>query len=151
MQHRISTTGTALDGLAIAMWVACVLHCLMLPLLIVLFPILGSTLLAEETFHGFLLFLIIPSSVLALYIGCRQHGDGWVLALGMAGLSILAAAAALGTQILGPEGEKALTGLGGTVLAIGHWQNFRRCRERRCEERDACTTADAVVWARNET
>ena len=145
MRQRISNTGSALDGLAIAMSVACVMHCLMLPVLVVLFPILGSTVMANESFHGLLLFLIIPSSLLALYMGCRQHGDGWVLALGITGLVILAAAAALGTEALGVEGEKALTGLGGTVLAIGHWKNFRRCRTRRCEEQTAFATAEAIV------
>lgn len=145
MSQRISNTGSALDGLAIAMSVACVLHCLMLPVLIVLFPVLGSTALADESFHGLLLFLIIPSSLLALYMGCRRHGDGWVMVLGITGLAILLAAAVLGTEALGLEREKALTVLGGTVLAIGHWKNFRRCRARRCEEQSACATADAVV------
>lgn len=145
MRHRISNTGSALDGLAIAMSVACVLHCLMLPVLVVLFPILGSTTLGDDNFHGLLLFLIIPSSVVALYMGCRQHGDGSVLGLGIAGLTILTAAAVLGPEALGLDGEKALTGLGGTVLAIGHWKNFRRCRTRRCEEQSACAAADAII------
>ena len=49
MRQRISNTGSALDGLAIAMSVACVMHCLMLPVLVVLFPILGSTVMADES------------------------------------------------------------------------------------------------------
>ncbi len=145
MSQRITNTGSALDGLAIAMSVVCVLHCLMLPVFVVLFPVLGSTAMADESFHGLLLFLIIPSSLLALYMGCSRHGDGWVLGLGITGLAILLAAAGLGTEALGLAGEKALTVFGGTVLAIGHWKNFRRCRERRCEERSACAAADAVV------
>lgn len=138
LQHSFTRLGSSLDGMAIALSAACVIHCLALPLLIILFPILGSTVLADDSFHGLLLILIIPSSALAFYVGCRQHGDGSVLWLGLTGICLLTVAAALGTTFLGIAGEKLLTGAGGTLLAIGHVTNFRRCRARRCEERALC-------------
>lgn len=144
-QHPHPQAGKSLDGFAIAMSLACILHCLLLPVLIVVFPILGSTILADESFHGLLLVLIIPTSSLALYLGCRQHGDGLVLWLGMAGLAILALAAGLGISVLGVTGEKVLTALGGTLLAAAHVLNFRRCRARNCEERAASAAVNAVV------
>lgn len=143
MPQTPSKFGSSLDGLAIAMSAACMIHCLLLPVLIVLFPILGSTVLADDSFHGLLLVLIIPSSVLALYLGCRQHGDGSVLWLGLAGISLLTVAAVIGIDGLGLVGEKLLTGVGGVLLATGHVFNFRRCRARRCEEQSACRTAEA--------
>lgn len=129
--------GISLDGAAIAMSAACILHCLLTPLLVILFPILGSTAFADDSFHGLLLVLIIPTSALAFYIGCRQHGDGSVLLLGVAGMLVLLAAALLGIAGLGLVGEKIATGIGGTLLALGHVLNFRRCRSRQCEERAA--------------
>jgi len=99
--------------------------------------------LTDEHFHGLLLVLIIPSSALALYLGCRQHGDGSVLWLGLGGISVLGLAAGFGTDGLGILGEKLLTGAGGALLATGHALNFRRCRARRCEEQSVCLGADA--------
>jgi len=142
LRQAFSKFGNSLDGVAIAISAACVVHCLLLPVLIVLFPILGSTTLADEGFHSLLLVLIIPSSALAFYIGCRQHGDGSVLWLGLAGISLLSLAAAIGIEGLGILGEKLLTGIGGTLLATGHVINFRRCRARRCEEHSACHSAE---------
>ena len=130
--------GSALDGVAVAMSVACILHCLLAPVLIVLFPILGSSLFADHQFHALLLIFIIPTSMLALYLGCRQHGDGSVLWLGMSGICVLAVAAVLGPEILSINGEKLMTGAGGVILATGHVQNFRRCRAIRCEENTGC-------------
>lgn len=142
MQQSFPKFGSSLDGMAIALSAACVVHCLLLPLLIVLFPILGSTVLADESFHGLLLVLIIPSSALAFYLGCRQHGDGSVLWLGLTGIFLLTVAAAVGVAGLGIVGEKLLTGAGGALLATGHVINFRRCRARRCEERSFCHEAE---------
>lgn len=143
MRQASARFTSSLDGMAIAMSAACVIHCLLLPVLIILFPILGSTVLADESFHGLLLVLIIPSSALALYLGCRQHGDGSVLWLGMGGICLLGLAAGLGVGSLGIFHEKLLTGIGGALLAVGHALNFRRCRARRCEEHAACFGADA--------
>jgi glucose-6-phosphate-specific signal transduction histidine kinase len=141
LQQSLPKLGPSLDGMAIALSAACVIHCLLLPVLIILFPILGSTVLADESFHRLLLVLIIPSSALAFYLGCRQHGDGSVLWLGLTGILLITLAAAVGVAGLGAGGEKLLTGAGGALLASGHVINFRRCRARRCEEQSLCHEA----------
>lgn len=143
LKQLAKTLGISLDGAAIAMSAACILHCLLTPLLVILFPILGSTAFADDAFHGLLLVLIIPTSAIALYTGCRQHGDGSVLGLGIAGMLVLLAAAVLGVTGLGVVGEKIATGIGGTLLALGHVQNFRRCRARQCEEHAPARTTPA--------
>jgi hypothetical protein len=145
MKALAGKLGISLDGAAIAMSAACILHCLLTPLLVILFPILGSTAFADDSFHGLLLVLIIPTSTIAFYIGCRQHGDGSVLLLGVSGILVLVAAALLGTTGLGIVGEKIATGIGGTLLALGHVQNFRRCRVRQCEERTAARATPSPV------
>lgn len=134
MKSLAEKFGISLDGAAIAMSAACILHCLLTPVLVILFPILGSTALADDSFHGLLLVIIIPTSAMAFYLGCRRHGEGSVLVLGVAGIVVLLVAALLGVVGLGIVGEKVATGIGGTLLALGHVQNFRRCRAHRCEE-----------------
>jgi hypothetical protein len=92
---------------------------------------------ASHEFHAWLLVLILPSSALALYLGCREHRSGAVLGLGLTGMSVLVVAAVLGPELLTEIGEILVTGAGGTLLATSHVLNFRRCRQLRCEEQ-AC-------------
>ncbi len=125
-----------LDGVAVAMSFVCILHCLMTPVLATLFPIVAGTMLEDHQFHAFLLIFVIPTSILALYLGCRKHRNGLVLSLGLAGMAILAIVALLGPETLTVPGEKVATGLGGLILASAHVLNFRRCRELQCEETD---------------
>ena len=137
MDHPPNLDSRTLDGVAISISAVCVLHCLLAPLAVVAFPIIGSSLWASHEFHAWLLVLILPSSALALYLGCREHRSGTVLGLGLAGMVVLIVAAVLGPEVLTELGEVLVTAAGGTLLAISHVLNFRRCRALRCEE-EAC-------------
>jgi peptidoglycan/LPS O-acetylase OafA/YrhL len=125
-----------IDGMAIAISALCVLHCLVAPIAVLVFPILATSLWASHEFHAWLLALILPSSALALWLGCRRHRSGLILGLGLAGMAVLVLAAVLGPQALTGPGEVLVTALGGALLAAGHVLNFRRCRALQCEERD---------------
>jgi hypothetical protein len=138
MNHPQRLDSRTLDGVAIGISALCVLHCLLAPLAVLAFPIIGSSLWASHEFHAWLLVLILPSSALALYLGCRKHRSGTVLGLGLTGMAVLVIAAVLGPAVLTEIGEVLVTGAGGTLLAISHVMNYRRCRALRCEER-ACT------------
>ena len=121
-----------LDGLAISASALCLVHCLATPLLIVLLPILASIGLADEAFHRWMLLLIVPTSVLALWLGCRRHKSRAVLYAGVTGLTLIGAAAIWGHVLVGEFGEKAATVAGGLILAAGHWRNYRLCRDAEC-------------------
>jgi len=139
MERHPHIESTTLDGVAISISALCVLHCLLAPLVVLAFPIFGASLWASHEFHAWLLVLILPSSALALYLGCRQHRSGIVLGLGLSGIAVLLIAAALGPEVLGELGEILVTGLGGTLLAGSHVLNYRRCRTIQCEEQ-ACAS-----------
>jgi hypothetical protein len=81
--------GGLLDRIAVGMAVVCGIHCLVTPVLLVVLPILGTTFWVDEDFHLWMLFLVIPTTCLALFSGCRRHKDRWVLAVGVLGLGIL--------------------------------------------------------------
>ncbi|MGI9264972.1 MAG: MerC domain-containing protein [Gammaproteobacteria bacterium] len=134
MDHVHDKTETRLDSMAVAMSIVCILHCLMTPVLVTLFPIVAGTVLADHQFHAFLLILIIPTSAIALYLGCRRHKSGLVFSLGLSGMIILSVVAYLGPEGLTVTGEKVATGFGGLILASAHVLNFYRCREMRCTD-----------------
>ena len=124
----------AADKAAIGLSLLCALHCLALPLLLALLPSLASLGLADEAFHTWIIFAVIPTSAVALTLGCKRHGQMAVLLLGMAGLTLLCLPLVLGHESVGEAGEKILTLSGAGLIALGHIRNFQLCqREKSCE------------------
>ena len=86
----------------------------------------GSTVLT------LLLFVVIPLSVIAITLGCRQH-KSWVVAqTSLAGLAILIFAAIYGHDVLGHDGERVATIIGASIIALGHIRNYQLCRRAKC-------------------
>jgi len=127
---QIDKSGESLDAVAMGISALCVVHCLAIPVLVVLFPIIGGTLLANHAFHALLLLLVLPTSTVALYLGYRRHRAPRALRLGVLGMAILIVAAVLGPEVLSPVGERVTTSVGGGVLALAHFINLRQCRRR---------------------
>lgn len=122
-----------LDKVAVSASALCAVHCLCLPLFVGLFPALGATLFGQESFHVLLLWLVIPFSLVALTLGCRKHGNRLVLLSGLAGLTLLVAAAVLGHDVLGEGGERIVTLVGAAAIAFGHLRNYGLCRRVACD------------------
>lgn len=121
-----------MDTAAVVLSGICMLHCLALPIALTILPIVNVTLLDESTFHLIMVAVILPISVIALSIGCRQHKDKLTLVLGSVGLLILTVTAIFGHDVLGLTGERIVTSIGGLILAAAHIQNYRCCRNDDC-------------------
>lgn len=120
------------DKLAVGLSIICAVHCLVLPLMLGLFPILASTSLHDTAFHQAMLWIVIPLSSIALGVGCRQHKDLYVIILGVLGLATLILTTLLGHSMLNLAGERAFSLAGGIVLSTGHVRNYILCRTDRC-------------------
>ena len=116
------------DRLSIGLSVICAVHCLMMPVLLLMLPSLAALSLTGEAFHVWLLVAVIPCSVYALTLGCKQHKRYRLLLLGALGLGLLVLAVVLGADYLGELGEKILTVSGAILVSIGHWLNFKLCQ-----------------------
>lgn len=124
----------AADRTAIALSALCVIHCLFLPIAMVMLPALAALDLDNETFHAWMVMIVLPVSAVALLMGCRRHGRRGVLAVGGLGLATLMLAVIAGHDVLGELGERLTTLLGASLIAFSHWRNFRLCQEaERCE------------------
>jgi hypothetical protein len=123
----MKTVQATTDKLAIGFSLACVLHCLLLPSLLVLLPILTALHLDSEAFHFWLVFAVIPTSLYAITMGCKQHKRYRLFALCGMGLVMLLAALLLEEVLIG-VGEQLLTIIGSCFIVTGHWLNFRLCR-----------------------
>ena len=122
-----------LDRFSIGFSSLCLLHCLAVPVLVSVVPVFATFALADERFHLALVALVVPTSVIALCLGCRLHKSRRILICGFAGVFVLVVTAILGGQHLGEIGETVLTVLGASVVALAHWFNFRACRACDCE------------------
>lgn len=103
--------------------------------MLVVMPVVGSTFLGEEAFHRALLMIIIPTSSIAFFLGCRRHKDAIVMILAVAGLVSLIIAAVLGHEY-GEHIEHALTLLGSLLMVAAHIRNYRLCRRDDCQHED---------------
>lgn len=121
------------DKIAISISAFCAVHCIVMPLVIVLLPTLAGAFFSGEQFHQILILLIVPISLIALTLGCRKHARISVAAWGGAGMLLLVSAAFFAHDLIGETGEQLLTLLGASVIAYGHWLNYRLCRQLDCQ------------------
>ena len=129
----MKTKQNTLDKLALSASALCALHCLVVPVSLLLFPTATLGFFGDESFHKILLMVIIPISLVALSLGCKKHKKKSVFTYGFTGITILAIAAIWGHDLLGESGEVALTLAGTLVISYAHIRNQRLCVENECK------------------
>jgi hypothetical protein len=100
----------------------CLVHCLLLPLVVALFPALGGIAEVPEAAHLLLFAIAIPVSSLAVISGYRRHGALLPGAIAVIGLSLIGVGALAGFPLLL---ETSVTVAGSLVLALAHISNWR--------------------------
>jgi hypothetical protein len=119
---RMQQTG---DKFAICLSAVCLIHCLAIPLILLVFPSLALASMSDELFHLIMLIGVLPISVLTLGSGFLTHRDKSVLVAGAAGLSFLSATLLTHHHIFGHWGETLFTVIGSIVVASAHFRNAR--------------------------
>lgn len=115
------------DAFAVGLSLLCLVHCLVLPMLIVLVPVLAAYLAVPEQFHVWALAAAVPASAIALTAGYRRHRQRRPVLIVIPGIALLALGAlAAPTEAM----ETALTVPGALALALGHALNWRTLRHR---------------------
>lgn len=125
----MKTSQVLTDKLSIGLSLACTIHCLVLPILLISLPSLAALNIHDESFHLWMVIAVIPTSLYALSLGCKQHKRYQLFYMGIIGLTLLLSALLLGEERIGEVGEKILTVAGSVFLAVGHWFNFRLCQK----------------------
>lgn len=134
MSQTKSSLHLLADRTAIALSALCVIHCLLLPMAMVMLPALATLGLDNEAFHAWMVVIVLPISAAALLVGCRRHGRLGVLVVGGLGLATLMLAVVAGHDVLGELGERLTTVIGASLIAFSHWRNFRLCeRAQQCD------------------
>jgi hypothetical protein len=116
------------DQVAITLSAVCIVHCLAVPVLVAVLPIAAISFGESEHFHGLMLWLVVPTSVVGFALGYRLHRSAGIVALGTVGVLVLATAAVYG-HTAWPEVAEVLVSVGGSLLlGSAHWLNFRSVR-----------------------
>lgn len=116
------------DKAAVSLSLLCTIHCFSGPLVATLLPSFTGLFLESELFHLWLVVIVVPISLYALTMGCKQHKHHHIFVPAMIGLLTLAATILLGHEVLGEAWEKILTLIGSGFVALGHILNYRLCR-----------------------
>ena len=120
------------DRIAMGLSLACVLHCLLAPSLIVLSYGVPSFTIESELIHYLILLLTVPISIFALTLGYKNHKGVSFFVTGVIGISVLILAVIMGEDILGDVGEKGLTLVGSIIVVYAHYSNYRTCQKLDC-------------------
>ncbi len=115
-----------LDQAAICLSAACLMHCLLVPVLLVLVPWISMGLLGEKWFHLVLALAIAPLSLLAFRAGFARRNRRSILVQGLVGLVVIVFAALMEVfHLASHEVAAVLTSVGGVFLILAHWRNLR--------------------------
>ncbi len=115
------------DRVGIFASVACLIHCLLLPVLVPLLPLLAGVAGVESVHEGLLVFLTL-CAILAFVPGVRAHGAYSVVAFGGLGVLLLAGGVLAHDWAALAGLDTPLTVVGGLVLVTTHIVNLRLCR-----------------------
>jgi hypothetical protein len=111
------------DAVGVMLSAACLMHCLLTPVLLASLPALGMS-FAHGGFHAIFALLVLGAAALALVPGYRMHGHRSVLVLGVLGTLGVGSGAMLEHGAL----ETGLTVAGSLLLVLGHAINLRFSR-----------------------
>jgi len=114
--------GAAISGL-------CVIHCVLLPIGLLLLPALSTYLpLLETKVHLILLGLVLAAAGMSFIPGYRVHKHLLPLGLSTAGITSLIFAGTLVHDLLGHRWEPPFAILGSLLLIVAHWVNHSKCK-----------------------
>ena len=122
------------DKLAASLSMACILHCFFAPSLLIFSYSFLSFSLESELVHYVILGTAVPISLLALFLGFKNHQTYSFFYIGVVGLALMMLAVILGEDNIGESGERFLTSIGSLIVAFAHFQNHRACKDLECDD-----------------
>lgn len=121
----INSAKNVLDKIGIVVTSLCALHCLLIPFMLPVLPLLGISFIANEAFEDAILLLTMILGSIALYSGYRRyHGN-----LSPFVMLFLGGFIYWEKHILGSEFEPYLVMFGASLVVIAHMVNIKLCRK----------------------
>jgi uncharacterized membrane protein YfcA len=131
MSDQESVWTGAVDRIGMFASAACVVHCLVTPVLLSLLAVYAHFLPSEEHTHRVLAVVVTLLGALALLTGYRRHKRPSVLLLMAAGLALICGGAFFGNRLPSHPYEVAITLAGSCCMIAAHRRNHTFCQ--RCK------------------
>lgn len=120
------------DVAGISLSILCAIHCLSVPFLVGVLPLLGLDFMADHGFEWVMMALIFSVAAISYYSGYRRHRHKAIFAFLFIGILVFA----LVRPFLPEDLHSIATLAGGTVFILGHWKNWHwhrpSCHEPCC-------------------
>jgi hypothetical protein len=117
------------DHIAITLSTICIVHCLAVPVLVAMLPVVALTWgLSDASFHTLMLWFVVPTSVLGFAFGYHAHRGATIVLIGAAAIAVLAYTALRGHGMWTTAVETAVNIGASLLLAVAHWRNFKAVR-----------------------
>lgn len=117
-----------LDAVGIGLSILCGIHCLSVPFLLGVLPMIGLDVVADHSFEWVMIAIIFAVAGASYVSGFRAHRRKAIFLFLAVGVTVFA--------LLRPSLPESLhpiaTIAGGLTFVAGHWQNWRWRRDCRC-------------------
>lgn len=131
MDQTVARRGSSsADYAGICISALCMIHCLALPVLIAVMPVLGAVFEGQEWIHQLLVAFAFIAVNFAFFRGISAHGRFEPFLIASIGLVLLVTALVVGEE---HWAEKLLTVVGALVTAGGHFWNFNLTKQARAD------------------
>ncbi len=117
-----------LDNFGLTVSAVCAIHCILLPVLLILSPYIELAFFTSHEFHETLMYFILPTSLVAFTLGCRKHNDDIVKLGGICAIFVLLIAISLHefSEVL----SVILTLFASSLLIFTHLRNRTLCSKK---------------------
>ena len=123
------------DRLGVIASAACVVHCLLMPVVLSASAVLAHALPGEERTHRMLAVAVALLGTVALLSGFRRHRRWQVLGWMVCGVGCIAGAAWWGDRLPSHAWEVGVTMAGSVMMVLAHRLNHTFCRSCVCVPR----------------
>jgi len=117
------TSITSFDILGIAASTICLIHCLAMPFVIGLLPLMGWQFLSGKLAHQILAGFVFTFALFAIVPGYLRHRKNLVLIGMLSGLTLVGMATFICGTLLPETFELPMITVGNIILVITHWHN----------------------------
>jgi hypothetical protein len=128
-----------LDAVGACLSFACAVHCMLMPFIITLLPLIGLDILTHGSFDKIMFITTLSLASASLCWGTFIHRERRILFFVVAAMILFY----LGGFSVHSKHEALLVGFGGLCLAVGHFLNRRLCKS--CAH---CCSHEASVHAK---
>lgn len=120
-----------MDILGIVASGLCMVHCVALPLILLVVPTMASEVLSCDCTHAVLAGAVTLFCMMAIFPGFRVHGNRPVLLTMLAGLALVLVAT-FGCHLLGEQFEMPVISVGNILVVFAHLRNRHLMKKDQC-------------------